>query len=450
VDTETDPEHCGGCDASCGLVGSWSCEAGACVDERMWRGVVVVDDEADDVATSDVAMDGAGNAVVVWNQQGATTLDLWANRRVAGVGFEGGERIEMDDTGDAREARVGMDAAGDAVAVWHQITAQSDPIYNVLSNRYLEGVGWQAAETIQQDTTVPTSGARIAMNASGDAMAVWARPDGIYSSISGNTYSKGNGWDGESLVETMNSEASYPSVAVGPSGDRMVVWRWYGGGEWNMLGRYYDGNLWSGIVEFDADTGHGSVPDVAVDDAGNAIAVWIQPDGQMPAEVRVWANRYVPGNGWGTAVQLKDSTGNADVPRIAMDPLGNATVVWRGVYGGATVGDVWAARYEEGQAWQTAILIDDGTGEIYGRDVAMDDGGDAVVVWVQDDGVARSVYTRRYDAVSGWNGSQPELLETNDGDAQYPSVAMDPSGNAVVVWRQFDGVRWNLLANVFE
>jgi len=43
------------------------------------------------------------------------------------------------------------------------------------------------------------------------------------------------------------------------------------------------------------------------------------------------------------------------------------------------------------------------------------------------------------------------LIETDDtGDAIYPSVVMDASGNAIATWLQWDGSRNNVMANVFK
>src|SRR4030067_957017 len=40
------------------------------------------------------------------------------------------------------------------------------------------------------------------------------------------------------------------------------------------------------------------------------------------------------------------------------------------------------------------------------------------------------------------------LSETdNAGDAGYPQIAVDAGGNAIAVWYQHDGTRWNIWAN---
>src|SRR5206468_10851777 len=61
--------------------------------------------------------------------------------------------------------------------------------------------------------------------------------------------------------------------------------------------------------------------------------------------------------GWGTATSLGQSfTPKAQVPKIAMDPQGNAIVVWQ--QGDSTgVLSIWANRYDVGSGtWGTATL----------------------------------------------------------------------------------------------
>ena len=69
----------------------------------------------------------------------------------------------------------------------------------------------------------------------------------------------------------------------------------------------------------------------------------------------------------------------------------------------------------------------------------MDPSGNAVAVWEQFDGVTVSVASNRYDAQSGSWGTA-ELIETGGGESAAPQVAIDGSGNAVAVWEQLDGV----------
>ena len=47
------------------------------------------------------------------------------------------------------------------------------------------------------------------------------------------------------------------------------------------------------------DTGNAQQPSIAVNAAGEAVAVWMQPGGGVG--INIWANRYTPAGGWGTA-----------------------------------------------------------------------------------------------------------------------------------------------------
>jgi hypothetical protein len=80
------------------------------------------------------------------------------------------ELIETDDTGDARNARLAIDPNGNALAVWQQ----SDGVrYNIWSNRYTPSGGWGMAERIEGDNAGDAGGPEVALDASGNALAVW-------------------------------------------------------------------------------------------------------------------------------------------------------------------------------------------------------------------------------------------------------------------------------------
>ena len=53
--------------------------------------------------------------------------------------------------------------------------------------------------------------------------------------------------------------------------------------------------------------------EVAVDASGNAIAVWRQDDG-IAFNYNVWANRFVPGSGWGMAELIETIADDLNEP----------------------------------------------------------------------------------------------------------------------------------------
>ena len=102
------------------------------------------------------------------------------------------------------------------------------------------------------------------------------------------------------------------------------------------------------------------------------------------------------------------------------------------------------------KAWQTAALIEtDNVGNDYEPQIAIDAGGNAMAVWVQSDGTRDNIWSNRYTAGTGWGTAA--LIETdNAGHAVNPQIAIDVGGNALAVWMQFDGTRYNIWSNAFK
>ena len=73
-----------------------------------------------------------------------------------------------------------------------------------------------------------------------------------------------------------------------------------------------------------------------------------------------------------------------------------------------------------------------------------------MVVWYQYNGTCFNIWSNRYTAATGTWGTAELIEADNAGDARYPQVAVDSSGNAVAVWQQSDGTRYNIWSNVYR
>jgi hypothetical protein len=186
-----------------------------------------------------------------------------------------------------------------------------------------------------------------------------------------------------------------------------------------------------------------------MDGTGNAIAVWRQSAG--PSDL--WGRRYVVGFGWETGgpqlVETDDENSIINICDVAMGGAGHAIVVWLQTDG--TRSNVWARRYVAGE-WEAGgpqLLEIDNTGDALNPKVAMDEKGNAIAVWSQHDGTRYNIWARRYSP--GWDwGASPELIETDDGNAGSPQIAMDAAGNAIAVWLQSDGTVNNVWASEYR
>jgi hypothetical protein len=168
---------------------------------------------------------------------------------------------------------------------------------------------------------------------------------------------------------------------------------------------------------------------VAMDDHGNAVVVWQQYDGC--SHLSLYAKRLTSGS-WGAVTLLEYGTGDAWSPQVAMDDHGNALVVWT-QYDSSSHLNLYAKRFSAG-SWGAVTLMEYGAGGVWGPQVAMDNSGNAVVVWSQLDSSSHMSLYARYFSSGTWGAVT--LLKTEAGDASSPSVAMDDNGNAMAVWKQ--------------
>ena len=178
-------------------------------------------------------------------------------------------------------------------------------------------------------------------------------------------------------------------------------------------------------------------PQVAVDPNGNAIVIWTQDDGHL---TNVWANRFVTGVGWGAPTLIENNdTGDAFEPMLAIDPSGNAWAVWDQIVRqacGCERHSVWANRFVPEAGWGEATLIAGGESEA--GDIGLDASGALTIVWNEwRGGHGYAIYAARFVPDIGWM-SATALRD----DVPFPYVdrnpsvqlAVDAEGRAIALW----------------
>lgn len=252
-------------------------------------------------------------------------------------------------------------------------------------------------------------------------------------------------WGTAVAIETDNAgNAESVQVAANASGQVVAVWQQSDGATINIYAnRYTPAAGWGtaqrinpGVVLETAQQPH-----VAIDDNGNAIAVWMQSNyAQNRSAADIWASRYTAQAGWGAPVLIESSFAEAGEPRVAMDGAGNAIAVFSQQVG-ERIG-IYASRFEPATGWgpATAVETDDSVEGVVPQ-IAMEASGRATVVWqaVIFTGGAVSGYQvrgNRYTPAAGWGSAVPVGIATNNAT---PWVAVDGAGNAVAVWVARDG-----------
>lgn len=324
-----------------------------------------------------IAIDASGNAIAVWEQVRITNLanDVWYSRYTVGSGWSTPAvipRLFVDDpasgpTENSRNPDIAMDASGNAIAVWRQPSGTYEGVFYIWSSRYTTGNGWGSRELIGQSGNLNSTDPKIAFDASGNALAVW-----LGAGIQYNRYTAGSGWASpatSTYVAGLSAvEAKQHRLAMNASGDAMVVW--YQDGDLLSLTRT---DIWSSrytaanntwgtpeLVETD-DTGYAVFPEIAIDASGNALAIWHQAFG---TRTDIQANRYTSGTGWGTAVLVDtDNTSHAIYPKIAMDADGNAMAMWHQRFN-TTINNhkYFSSHYTAtSNTWSTPVIIGNST-----------------------------------------------------------------------------------------
>jgi hypothetical protein len=160
----------------------------------------------------------------------------------------------------------------------------------VATNRYSAGAGWGSAVLLEIDPAIVSRNARVAADGAGNAIAVWEQNAGLGANVMASRYSAGVGWGSAVLIETNGAGPAF-------------------------------------------------VPQIVIDASGSATALWSQRD-VAGFTVNIWANRYVPGSGWGSAVAIDGQAEPAGSPALGVDASGRVVAVWLQTIGALT--HLWA------------------------------------------------------------------------------------------------------------
>lgn len=131
------------------------------------------------------------------------------------------------------------------------------------------------------------------------------------------------------------------------------------------------------------------------------------------------------------------------MPQVAVDDSGKGLAVW--VQGDMDSTALWTNRYTPGAGWGVPSKLPT-SGNVETPRVVLDGMGRGLVVWVQAGPNHKDLWGIRY--ASDAFVSVPMSLESEDaGDVSSPKLALDASGNGFVIWTYFNGSRTEIWAN---
>ena len=235
------------------------------------------------------------------------------------------------------------------------------------------------------------------------------------------------------------------SVASLSLGDFVVVWGSYtqDGSSWGVFGQRYASsgtplgpefriNTYTPFSQFGAS--------VATDPAGNFVVVW-QSGGQYPFDSDVFGQRYASsGTPLGPEFRVNTYVPSTQYyPSVAASAAGNFVVVWNSLGQDGSGLGVFGQRYAAvgsplGPEFRVNTFT---TGHQGNAAVACDTAGNFVVTWPSylQDGSLWGVFGQRYASSGTPLGPEFRVNAYTTGTQHFPAVALDSSGNFVVVWQ---------------
>ena len=234
----------------------------------------------------------------------------------------------------------------------------------------------------------------------------------------------------------------HSSFSADPSGGFVVVWdsQQDGSGSGIFAQRYGSSGAPLGL-EFRVNTatvGTQSYPSVGGDSSGNFVVVWTGPDASF---MGVFGQRYdSSGVPLGPEFQVNTYTTNyQEKAVVAADSAGNFTVVWPS-FDGSAYGIVGQRYANTGAPLGSEFRVNSyTTGVQFYPALAVEPSGNFVVVWTSLDGSDWGVFGRRYANTGAPLDTDFRVNSSTSGDQTHPSVAADSVGNFIVTWQSQDG-----------
>jgi hypothetical protein len=171
-----------------------------------------------------VAMDPAGNFVVVWTNADGSSSGIFGQRFSATGERLGAEFVVNSVTANVQDAPdVKMDAGGGFAVTWESLTAAGTDIFF----RRFSTTGAPLGADLRANTTITGTqfGAAIGVDASGNFLVAWSDASGVDPQIRAQLYSfQGTPIGGELHVNQETGQQQSPRISGFPGGGFLVAW----------------------------------------------------------------------------------------------------------------------------------------------------------------------------------------------------------------------------------
>jgi hypothetical protein len=295
-----------------------------------WSSPVLIDDDGGEANYPAIAVNAGGDCVVAWHQFVGPRTDVWAARFTLGQGWSAAAVLSDQVNSDFR-AQVALDGSGTATVAWTQAIGFRQTLW---ASQAAGAGAWSAPEqisTLNVDVYGQTS---LAVDSSGNVIALWGQAMvGVGYVATAALYRAGSGWEAAVTVGDGGGDSYFPSVAMNGSGEALAVWKETDNQRYNIwAARFSLAGGWQAPTMVSDLTGDGGYPHAALDSNGNLRVSWSQLEG---ATYSIRAVSSIAGNGWGSIEVLYQNAVPSGVISVdsfpsssSMNASGTSLVVW--------------------------------------------------------------------------------------------------------------------------
>lgn len=382
-----------------------------------------------DASNPQTAIDGNGNAVAVWIENGVV---ISKNRPVGG---DWGTSTQISTTG-ASSPHVVVDPAGNATAIWVESGA-----IQVASQPF--GSTWGSVTTL---SSTGASSPAIAVDPSGNVVAVWA----VGGAIQSATNLFGGSWPGSPDILASASSAA-PEVAISSGGTVVAIWHTL-----NAVSSVYNVNVvtkstpsdsWSVAATASNPAFNSVYPHVAVDSAGNIFAIWYRYNllGAVYSDVVLQNSTLFVGNPWTTPVDISTpgEYNPANLSARVRAYQAGASALWVNSHDGSSF-SIETSSTDGNQLWTSPQLL---FNSLYSFSISMgiNSMGDVFGLYMDYNAPSSSIFINAVETHIGgyldgtWGNPVTISTGTSNASPQVAAVINGLNNFASAVWLGYNG-----------
>lgn len=353
---------------------------------RVWTGAILISGGSS-AAHSRVAMDSNGNSLFLWDE-GFPTQIMYRTLSSTGVWAPPLSEPPMKvspSKNSQTSPHIRLDENGNALAIWMEFFNGKDHIF---SAKKMKGIDWTSLGEVSsgKNTTFISSNKPIAVNRSGDAIAVWEEMNGNTVEVHGANFTNG-AWMSPMTISAQTGKSSrFPSVGIDLAGNGVITWDQNKAIQSKTL---LNGTLSENTLLISHPAYIAQHPDLCVDDMGNAVIVFERYNSMH--KFISSATLAFNGNAWTSPIDISGPSSadaiTAGYPVLSLNGIGDGVAIWKEFNGENTI--VQGAGYALG-TWsmiKTLSSRENNSGApvpAYDMAVAVNLAGNILAVWPED------------------------------------------------------------------